>query len=126
VIGVAKSVTVAEYLAAQPEPLREIGEKILPIIEAVLPEAGAVWHGHPVWSLGAAPGKGAVCLLKAQPSYLTFGLWRGRDLADAEQLDVKGSMANVKLRTIADVDPDLFTRWLREARELELAALAED
>jgi hypothetical protein len=31
-------------------------------------------------------------------------------------------MAHVKLRTTDDVNPDLITNWLRQARELELQA----
>lgn len=43
---------------------------------AVLPGVGAIWHGQPVWSMGTVPSKVPVCLLKAYPTYLTFGFWR--------------------------------------------------
>lgn len=31
-------------------------------------------------------------------------------------------MAHVKLRTVADIDGELFTGWLDQARDLETAA----
>ncbi|GAA3605907.1 hypothetical protein GCM10022419_108390 [Nonomuraea rosea] len=119
----AKFTTVDEYLAAQPEPLRAIAEKLLPIIDAVLPGAGALWQGHPVWSLGAAPGKNPVCLIKAYTSYVTFGFWKGRELVDdSGRMDTTGGMAHIKIRTAADIDAELFTAWLMQARDLERSA----
>lgn len=117
--------TVDEYLSAQPEPLRAIGEALVPIIDAVLPGAGAMWQGHPVWSLGAAPGKNPVCLLKAYSSYVTFGVWRGREIVDRSgRIDTTGGMAHVKLRSLADIDAELFTDWLKQARDVERRILS--
>jgi hypothetical protein len=111
---------IKEYFGAQAEPLRAVGDAMVSIIEAVLPGLGAVWHGHPVWSLGATPGKQPVCLLKSYPSYVTFGLWRGREIADVSgRMDAAQGMAHVKLRTVKDIDAELFTDWLRQARDLE-------
>lgn len=119
----AKPATVEEYLAAQPEPMRAIGGVLVPMIDGVLPGAGALWQGHPVWSLGAAPGKRPVCLLKAYTSYVTFGFWRGREIADATgRMDTTSGMPHVKLRTVADIDAELFTGWLTQARDLERAS----
>jgi hypothetical protein len=116
----AKFATVEEYLAAQPEPLRAIGEKLVVIIHDVLPGAGALWQGHPVWSLGPAPGKNPVCLLKAYPSYVTFGFWKGRQIVDGSgRMDTTGAMAHVKLWSMADIDAELFTSWLTQARDVE-------
>jgi hypothetical protein len=114
----AKFTTIDEYLAAAPEPLRTIGEQLVPIIDKVLPGTGAMWQGHPVWSLGAAPGKNPVCLLKVYSSYVTFGFWKGREIDDSGRMDTTKGMAHVKLRTVADIDADLFTDWLTRAREL--------
>ncbi|MER5333422.1 DUF1801 domain-containing protein [Micromonospora sp. NPDC002717] len=117
-----ETTTVTDYLAGLDAPLREIGEKLLPVIEAALPGAtGAVWHGHPVWGLGDRPGRRPVCLVKAYAGYVTFGLWRGREITDPSGRLVPGArqMAAVKLRTLADVDPALFTDWLRQAHDLE-------
>ncbi|WP_354642031.1 DUF1801 domain-containing protein [Kitasatospora camelliae] len=113
--------TVDAYLAVLPADQREIADRILPLIEAVLPGTGALWHGHPVWSLGAAPGKDPVCFVKAYPRYLTFGFWRGQEIEDGSGRLAAGarSMASVKLREAAEVDPELFTGWLRAARALQ-------
>ncbi|MEH0982365.1 DUF1801 domain-containing protein [Micromonospora sp. CPCC 205556] len=111
--------TIDGYLAGLDEPLREIGAKLRPVIEAALPAAtAAMWHGHPVWGLGDRPGQQPVCLVKAYPSYLTFGLWHGQEVDDPSGRLVPGarSMASVKLRTLDEVDPALFTDWLRRAR----------
>lgn len=117
---------VTAYLAALDGRLREAAEKLEPVIDAALPDGtGALWHGHPTWSLGAKPGQGPVCLLKAYASHLTFGLWRGQDVPDASGRLVPGArrMASVKLTSAEDVDPALFTGWLRHAVALETAAL---
>ncbi|MEU8259586.1 DUF1801 domain-containing protein [Micromonospora sp. NPDC048999] len=113
---------VTDYLAGLDAPLREVGEKLRTVIDAALPEAAsAMWHGHPVWGLGDRPGRTPVCLVKAYTSYVTFGLWRGQDVDDASGRLVAGArrMASVKLRAVDEIDPDLFTRWLRQAYNLE-------
>lgn len=47
---------------------------------AVLPGAGAIWHGQPVWSMGPVPSKVPVCLLKAYPTYLDLWVLAGREI----------------------------------------------
>jgi hypothetical protein len=117
----AKFATVEDYLTSLPESQRQIADKLLPLIEQVLPGAGAVWHGQPVWSLGSAPGKSPVCYIKAYSAYVTFGFWRGQEISDPSGRLEPGAraMVSVKLRTLADIDTDLFTTWLHQARELE-------
>ncbi|SCG61193.1 DUF1801 domain-containing protein [Micromonospora coxensis] len=110
--------TVTDYLDGLDEPLREIGARLRPVIEDALPGAtGAMWHGHPVWGRGDRPGRDPVCLVKAYPSYLTFGLWQGQEVDDPSGRLTPGarSMASVKLRTPDEVDPVLFGDWLRQA-----------
>jgi hypothetical protein len=117
----SKPTTVAEYAAALDQPLREIAKKLQAIIDAALPQPGAVWHGHPVWSLGQAPGKTPVAYVKAYSSYVTFGLWRGQEISDPSgRLEPAArGMATIKVRTLAEVDAELFTTWLSAARDLE-------
>ncbi|MEV4491106.1 DUF1801 domain-containing protein [Micromonospora coxensis] len=110
--------TVTDYLDGLDEPLREIGARLRPVIEDALPGAtGAMWHGHPVWGRGDRPGREPVCLVKAYPSYLTFGLWQGQQVDDPSGRLTPGarSMASVRLRTADEVDPVLFGDWLRQA-----------
>lgn len=110
------------YLTGLAPALREVGEQIRPVVDAALPDAGsAMWHGHPVWGLGDVPGRRPICLLKAYTSYVTFGLWRGQEITDPSGRLEPGArqMASVKLRSAADIDPELFAGWLRQARALE-------
>ncbi|WP_128377480.1 DUF1801 domain-containing protein [Streptomyces cavernae] len=113
---------ITAYLGGLDDHLREIGQKLRPLIDATLPNgAGKLWHGHPTWSLGDKPGRTPVCLLKAYNSYVTFGLWRGQEIVDASGRLVPGArrMASVKLMSTDDVDPVLFTNWLHNAVALE-------
>ncbi|MBB5800954.1 hypothetical protein F4560_000722 [Saccharothrix ecbatanensis] len=117
-----KFATVAEYVHSLPEKQREIAVRLLDLIEDALPGTGAVWHGHPVWSLGPTPGKQPVCLVKAYPAHVTFGFWRGQEIEDLSgRLEPGARMAALKLRSTDDVNDDLFTAWLRQALELETA-----
>jgi hypothetical protein len=113
--------SVPDYIAALPASQREIASKLLPFITEVLPGTDAVWHGHPVWSLGPTPGKSPVCLLKAYPRHITFGFWQGQSIQDPSGRLQPGprQMASVKLQSLADIDPGLFTNWLHQARALE-------
>ncbi|MEV0424990.1 DUF1801 domain-containing protein [Micromonospora sp. NPDC050495] len=109
---------VTTYLAGLETPLREAGEKLRTVIDVALPAAtAAMWHGHPVWGLGDRPGQTPICLVKAYASYLTFGLWHGQDVVDDTSRLAPGArrMASVKLRAVDDIDPELFTSWLRQA-----------
>ncbi|MBE1492743.1 DUF1801 domain-containing protein [Plantactinospora soyae] len=113
---------VTDYLAGLADPLREIGEKLRSVVDETLPEAtGAMWHGHPVWGLGEKPGSNPVCLVKAYPSYVTFGLWRGQEIVDPSGRLVAGArqMASVRLHAVEEIDPTLFADWLRQANKLE-------
>lgn len=113
---------VTDYLAGLDAQLRDVGLEVLPVIEAILPDdAGAIWHGHPVWSLGDKPGKNPVCLLKGHKHHLSFTLWRGQEVSDDSGRLQAGArqMAGVKLRTADDIDRDLFTEWLTQAVSLE-------
>ncbi|MGX7675605.1 DUF1801 domain-containing protein [Plantactinospora sp. DSM 117369] len=113
---------ITDYLRGLDAPLRAIGEKLRPIVDAALPEAtSGMWHGHPTWSLGGRPGQQPVCLVKAYRSYVTFGLWRGQEVADPGGRLVPGArrMAAVKLHAVDEIDPALFTGWLHRAAALE-------
>lgn len=113
---------ITEYLAGLQSPLREVGEELRRIIEAAIPAAhSAMFHGHPVWSLTEKTGQHPICLVKAYKNHVTFGLWRGRRLADESGRLVAGAreMSSVKLHRGEDVDAKLFTGWLTDAYDLE-------
>lgn len=117
-----KTMGIDAYLTGLDTGLREIGETARPLIDEALPDAtGVMWHGHPVWGLGEAPGRRPICLLKAYTSHVTFGLWRGQQVSDRSGRLIPGArqMASVRLTSAADIDAPLFADWLRQARALE-------
>jgi hypothetical protein len=123
----ATATTIDEYVAALPEPLRAISEKLRPVIEGAVPGSAvdSVYHQAPTWSVGPARGDGLVCYLKAYTSYVTFGFWHGQQIDDPSGRLQKGAreMAQVKLRSIEDIDSDLFAGWVRRAWDIEKALL---
>jgi hypothetical protein len=117
-----KTTSINDYLAGLATPLLKTAEAVRPVIDGILADAtGVMWHGHPVWGLGDAPGRRPICLLKAHTSYVTFGLWRGQEITDRSDRLIPGArqMASVRLSTTADIDEPLFIDWLRQARALE-------
>jgi hypothetical protein len=117
----AKYATIDEYVAALPEPLRDVAAAARRVIDANLGGAeSAIKWAHPTWSLGKKP----VCYLKAASQHVTFGFWHGASIDDPSgRLETSGSvMAHAKLRGPDDVDEGLFADWLAQARELELAS----
>ncbi|WP_326559991.1 DUF1801 domain-containing protein [Micromonospora sp. NBC_01796] len=117
-----KATSINDFLAGLDAPLRETAEAVRPVIDGTLTDAtGVMWHGHPVWGLGEVPGQRPICLLKAYTSYVTFGLWRGREVTDRSGRLIPGArqMASVRLSTTGDIDGPLFVDWLRQARALE-------
>lgn len=96
--------TVEEYLSAQPQPVCDIGLVVAGIVDDGLPGAEAgLWGGHPTWRLGKDP----VASVKAFTRHVTFVLEDGQP--------------PLKLRSLDDVDPDVFEDRLaafREARTL--------
>lgn len=116
----ARFATVDRYIDALGPELSHIAQAARAAIDAGLPEAeSAIKWAHPTWSLGTHP----VCCLKAATAHLTFGFWRGASIADPSgRLRTGGEvMAHCKLRTLDDIDPNLFADWLNQAR-----ALAQD
>ena|SRR5919206_1100455 len=117
----AKHANIDEYIASLPADLGEVAAAARRVIDRRLDGAdSAIKWAHPTWSLGKQP----VCYLKAASKHVTFGFWRGASIEDASgRLETSGEvMAHTKLRTPDDVDEELFADWLRQARELTLAA----
>ncbi|WP_410659978.1 DUF1801 domain-containing protein [Amycolatopsis sp. lyj-112] len=123
----AKFANVDDYIAALPEGLREVATALRPIVNEALPgSVEAMYHASPTWSVGGAAGKNLVCLMKAYSSYVTFALWKGQVIDDQSGRLEAGSreMAHVKLRSVADIDAELFAGWLKRARDLETVEAA--
>jgi hypothetical protein len=114
---VARAATIEEYIAALPEPLREVAASARAVVDERLADAtSAIKWAHPTWSVGKEP----ICYLKAASRHVTFGFWRGASIDDPSgRLETSGDvMAHAKLRALDDVEPELFGDWLRQARAL--------
>lgn len=115
----AKILTVDEYIDSLSDTLGPVGRQLSGILDTGLPGTnGVVWHGHPVWMLGRTP----IAAFKAHASHVTFMIWRGQELTDrSARLEAAGSstMANLKVRTVDDIDEPLFVNWLNQALKLE-------
>jgi hypothetical protein len=117
----AKYATVEEYIAALPEPLRDVAARTRAVVDDNLDGASsAIKWAHPTWSIGKDP----VCYLKAASKHVTFGFWRGASIDDPSgRLETSGEvMAHAKLRNLDDVDAKLFAYWLAQARELTVGS----
>lgn len=66
-------------------------------------------------------GTTPVAMMKAYPSYVTFGLFRGQKIDDPSGRLESGSreMASVKLRSVDEIDRAVFAAWLAQAQALE-------
>ncbi|GAA0974495.1 DUF1801 domain-containing protein [Nocardiopsis tropica] len=117
----AAHTTVADHTAALPDGLRAAARALVAVVEEALPGTGALWHGHPAWSLGAEPGLSPACYVRGCSSYVTLGLWRGKEPAAPSGRPEPGARgtAQVRLRSPEDVDAALFADRLSRARALE-------
>lgn len=101
-----------------PDGLRQAAERTRAAVDKSLDGASlAIRWAHPTWSIGKEP----VCYLKmATPKHLTFGFWRGASIRDPSgRLETSGKvMAHAKLRSLEDVDAELFADWVQQARAL--------
>lgn len=102
--------TVAAYCSKLPLLQRGVAEALRKLVAKEAPEATAsVKWSQPVFEQG-----GPLAYLRPAGAHVTFGFWRGAELADPEGL-LEGSgerMRHVKLASVADV----------KAREAQLAA----
>jgi hypothetical protein len=71
---------------------------------------------HPAWSIATE----VVRYLKAASKHLTFGGWPGASINNPSgRQETFGSlMAHTKLRSLEDIDGELFAGWVQQAREL--------
>ena len=96
---------------------RAICDLLLETIERELPDADRkVWHAHPVWFFDGNPVVG-YDRLKASVRLL---FWSGRSFS-TPGLTEEGSFkaAEVRYTQVGQVDQDLLTRWLAEARDVQ-------
>ncbi len=108
--------TIEGYIASKPAPVAQVLTQIDAIVRKAAPKATAtIKWAQPVYELN-----GPIAYLKASSKHVTFGFWRGTELADPKGL-LEGDgdrMKHVKVSSPADVRTAQFTAWVKEAARL--------
>jgi hypothetical protein len=108
--------TVDWYLSTLSASQRAHAQKIVDLIDSTTPSAKAtIKWSQPVWEL-----EGPFAWLKGSKSHLSFGFWRGAELADrAGLLEGTGDrMRHVKLRDGQELPARELAAFIREAADL--------
>ena len=110
--------TVDSYIAGLPTWQADIVAAVRKIILDTVPEAKeSIKWAQPVYESG-----GPFAYMKAFKNAVNFGFWRGVDLKDEKGL-LQGSgdkMRHVKLTSLEDIQPQVFTEFIRQALVLNM------
>ena len=108
---------VAEYHETLSPESKAIATQLRTLIAAALPRAeGKVWHGHPVWFLGANPIVG----YSQKKAGLELLFWSGQSFATPGLKAVgKFKAAGLHFASSAEVDVALVDKWLSEAQSIQ-------
>ncbi len=105
------------YNASQAAGDRQICDLLATEIERGLPEAeNKVWHAHPVWFLDGNPIVGYSKLKNC----VRLLFWSGQSF-ETPGLEKEGKFkaAEARYTTSEQVDTELLSKWLSEAREIQ-------
>ena len=108
--------TVEGYIAGLEPWQIDIARQLRAILKKAAP--GAVESIK--WAQPVYESNGPFAYFKAFKNTINFGFWRGVDLKDPEGV-LQGSgekMRHLKLSRLEDVDPELFSEFIRQAVEL--------
>jgi len=108
----ARGVSVEAYLEGLPPAHATIGRRLESIAAGETGSPGTIKWGQPVWEAG-----GPVAYLRGASRHVTFGFWRGADLADPDgKLLGDGSrMRHLRIASLGELDEALVRRLLRDA-----------
>lgn len=70
------------------------------------------------WSQPVFEHNGPFAFLKPAKAHLTFGFWRGAQMADAPNFERGDRMGHIKLKDASQLDERLLERMVREAVQL--------
>ena len=94
---------------------REIVEAVRRIVREAAPDSAEAFK----WAQPVFEANGPFAYVKAHAKHVTLGFWRGADLDARGRLESGGSkMAHAKLRTLSDLDEQLFARLVKQAVRL--------
>jgi hypothetical protein len=112
-----KGMSVDQYIAAKMTGWQaQTAKKLLAFVLEAAPDANvAIKWGQPVFDLN-----GPFAYLRPAKAHLTFGFWRGKELADPKGLlDSEGArMAHLKLTEACAFDPRAFAALVKQAVKL--------
>jgi len=105
------------YVAKLPSPQKEIAQAVRRIIREAAPQASeAIKWGQPTYELA-----GMLCYFVATKDRVRFGFFAKviqRDDAESLLQGVDEGLRHIKLRSLADVKPGLFRKWVKRAVDL--------
>lgn len=109
--------SVDSYVAKLPSPQKEIAQALCRIIREAAPQASeAIKWGQPTYELA-----GMLCYFVATKDRVRFGFFAKviqRDDAESLPEGVDEGLRHVKLRSMAEVNPELFKKWVKRAVKL--------
>jgi hypothetical protein len=109
---VSKKITDS-WLAELDPALHEIAETLrMVVLEADPDISEAIKWGNPTYDKN-----GKVCYLSATKGYVSLGFFNGASLTDPEgRVEGTGKkMRHIKVRSLADIQPEQYASWVREA-----------
>jgi hypothetical protein len=109
--------TIDAYHAAQTPEDRAICDALRLVIDRTLPEAvSGIWYAHPVWKLDRNPIVGYSRLKDG----IRLLFWSGQSFT-RPGLQPEGSFkaAEVRYRSLEDIDTRALEGWLAEARVVQ-------
>jgi hypothetical protein len=111
--------TVDAYI----EGLDDWRGEVVAAVRGVIREAAPDARESIKWAQPVYESNGPFAYIKAFPTSVNLGFWRGAELDDEDgRLVGEGDrMRHVKLGGTGDVDPVLFGRWVGQAVELNRA-----
>jgi len=106
---------VTDYISNAPAGQKEIMETIRKLIHKSVPGVTEEFK----WSRPVFNAPKGFAYLKTSKAYVTLGFYNAQKLDDPEnRLEGTGKdMRHVKLKTPDDIDPELFSEWIRKAAE---------
>jgi hypothetical protein len=107
-----KGMPVDDYLARLPEHQAQIAAELRSLIQRAAPDATeSIKWAQPVFD-----DYGPFAYIKPAKNHVTFGFWRGAEIADPRGLLEGGErMKHIKLCSLADIDKSDLTAFVKQA-----------
>ena len=111
-----KPKTVDEYVKTLEPQMAEMVNEIRMLVREAAPTATEAFK----WAQPVYEANGPFAWVRAFRAHVTFGFWRGKELADSKGLlESSGErMAHVRLSNLKDIKKTQFKSWVREAVKL--------